>query len=111
MPPAQPLLRAALRSKPANGYSAFVPQIRKLVFEFCDKWPSSHNTRTFLLTRLQPLARANPHLELVVKQRTHKEPIVRGFYGAPFSFLSQITLIARPQSMTATKSSLSMASR
>ncbi|EKM83642.1 hypothetical protein AGABI1DRAFT_110291 [Agaricus bisporus var. burnettii JB137-S8] len=76
----QPLLRAALRSRPANGHTTFLPQIRKLVFEYCDKWPSSHNTRTFLCTRLQDLARENPHLELVVKQRNHKEPIVRGFY-------------------------------
>lgn len=94
MPPAQPLLRAALRSRPANGHTTFLPQIRKLVFEYCDKWPSSHNTRTFLCTRLQDLARENPHLELVVKQRNHKEPIVRGFYGAYFSFVAHIiTLI------------------
>lgn len=75
------LLRAQLRSRPANGHAAFLPQIRKLVFEYCDKWPTSHHTRTFLLTRLQALARENPHVEVVVKQRNQKEPIVRGFYG------------------------------
>ncbi|KAF9454968.1 hypothetical protein P691DRAFT_654735 [Macrolepiota fuliginosa MF-IS2] len=80
MPPAIPLLRASLRTQPANGHVAFIPQIRKLVFEYCDKWPSSYNTRTFLLTQLQTLARTNPHVEVVVRQRNNKEPIVRGFY-------------------------------
>ncbi|KAF8203171.1 mitochondrial ribosomal protein subunit L51 [Pholiota molesta] len=74
------LLRAQLRSRPANGHAAFLPQIRKLVFEYCDKWPTSQNTRTYLLTQIQNLARENPHVEVVVKQRNQKEPIVRGFY-------------------------------
>ncbi|KIY67501.1 hypothetical protein CYLTODRAFT_353072 [Cylindrobasidium torrendii FP15055 ss-10] len=76
-----PLLRAQLRSTPSNGHVAFVPPIRKLVFEYCDKWPSSANTRTFILNELEQLARANPHVELVVRQRTYKEPIIRGFYA------------------------------
>ncbi|KAF8060995.1 thioredoxin-like protein [Lyophyllum atratum] len=74
------ILRGQLRSFPANGHATFVPQIRKLVFECCDRWPSSHLTRTFLLTKLQALARENPHVEIVVRQRIHREPIVRGFY-------------------------------
>ncbi|EIN13472.1 hypothetical protein PUNSTDRAFT_94542 [Punctularia strigosozonata HHB-11173 SS5] len=77
---AAPIFRASLKSTPANGHSVFIPQIRKLVFEYCDKWPSSHNTRTFLETRVEDLARANPHVEIVLKQRSMKEPIVRGFY-------------------------------
>ncbi|KAH8834863.1 thioredoxin-like protein [Flagelloscypha sp. PMI_526] len=75
-----PLLRGSLRSYPANGHTTFLPQIRKLVFEFCDKWPSSHHTRTFLTNHLEDVARANPHVEIVVKMRLNKEPIVRGFY-------------------------------
>ncbi|TFK30697.1 mitochondrial ribosomal protein subunit L51 [Coprinopsis marcescibilis] len=78
---AGPIFRAQLRSKPANGHVAFIPHIRKLVIEFCDKWPSSYNTRTFLTTQLQNLARENPHVEVVVRQRHHKEPIIRGFYA------------------------------
>lgn len=78
-----PIFRAQLRSTPANGHAAFLPHIRKLVFEFCNKWPSSANTRTFILNDLQSLARQNPHVEIVVRQRNQKEPIVRGFYG-PF---------------------------
>ena len=76
------IFRARLGSRPANGHAAFVPHIRKLVFEYCNNWPSSQNTRTYLLSRLQTLARENPHVELVVRQRNHKEPIIRGFYGA-----------------------------
>ncbi|GLB36545.1 putative mitochondrial ribosomal protein L51 / S25 / CI-B8 domain [Lyophyllum shimeji] len=76
-----PILRGQLRSFPANGHAAFIPQIRKLVFECCDRWPSSENTRTYLFTKLQALARENPHVEIVVRQRIHREPIVRGFYA------------------------------
>ncbi|PBL00458.1 hypothetical protein ARMGADRAFT_1042750 [Armillaria gallica] len=74
------LLRGQLRSYPANGHGIFLPQIRKLVFEYCDKWPSSANTRTYILNHLELLARANPHVEVVVRQRNYKEPIVRGYY-------------------------------
>jgi len=80
------IFRAQLRSTPANGHAAFLPQIRKLVFEFCNKWPSSANTRTFLLNDLQSLARQNPHVEVVVRQRNHREPILRGFYGTFHTF-------------------------
>ncbi|PCH33270.1 hypothetical protein WOLCODRAFT_111552 [Wolfiporia cocos MD-104 SS10] len=79
-PTTRPLLRASLTSRPANGHVAFIPQIRKLVFEFCDRWPSSANTRKYIHDHLEELARANPHVEIVVKQRTNREPIVRGFY-------------------------------
>ncbi|KAF8167840.1 thioredoxin-like protein [Crassisporium funariophilum] len=78
--PVQALFRGQLRSRPANGHQAFLPQIRKLVFEFCNAWPSSANTRTYLQSQIQSLARQNPHVEVVVKQRNQKEPIVRGFY-------------------------------
>jgi len=77
----RPIFRASLRSTQANGHSAFIPQCRKVVFEYCDKWPSSANTRTFLLSHLQTVAKENPHVEFVVKQRNHKEPIARGFYS------------------------------
>jgi len=82
------LFRAQLRSRPANGHTAFLPQLRKIVFEFCDKWPSSANTTTYLLSAVQSLARQNPHVEVVVKQRNQKEPIVRGFYRIPISSIS-----------------------
>jgi large subunit ribosomal protein L43 len=82
------LFRAQLRSRPANGYAAFFPQLRKIVFEFCDKWPSSANTATYLLSAAQSLARQNPHVEVVVKQRNQKEPIVRGFYRIHISSIS-----------------------
>ena len=86
----------------------YIPQLRKLVFEFCDKWPSSSNTRSYLLNHLQPLATRNPNVEIVVKQRNHKEPIVRGFYGSYHLFIyispHSLTLFLFPfQSITVIK--------
>ncbi|KAG2075274.1 hypothetical protein BDR04DRAFT_1115239 [Suillus decipiens] len=63
------ILRAQLRSYPANGHSAYLPQIRKIVLEYCQKLPSSSNTRTFISNDLQRVAWQNPHVEFVVKQR------------------------------------------
>ncbi|EPQ61051.1 hypothetical protein GLOTRDRAFT_69211 [Gloeophyllum trabeum ATCC 11539] len=81
LPPAtKPVLRAQLSSRPANGHTAFIPQVRKLVFEYSEKWPSSSRTRTYLNNHLEELARTNPHVEVVVQQKNHREPIVRGFY-------------------------------
>ncbi|KAI0700436.1 thioredoxin-like protein [Cytidiella melzeri] len=77
---ARPIFRAQLSSQPANGHGAFIPQVRKLVFEFCNHWQSSANTRTYLSKHLETLAREHPHVEIVVRQRNSKEPIVRGFY-------------------------------
>ncbi|KAI0307483.1 thioredoxin-like protein [Multifurca ochricompacta] len=76
----KPIFRAQLSSKQSNGHFAFVPQIRKLVFEYSQNWPSSTNTRTYLRNNLQNLARANPHVEVVVRQRNNRQPIIRGFY-------------------------------
>ncbi|KAI0252706.1 thioredoxin-like protein [Lactifluus subvellereus] len=79
-PVTKPIFRAQLSSKQSNGHAAFVPHIRKLVFEFSQNWSSSANTRTYLQNNLQTLARANPHVEVVVRQRNNRQPIVRGFY-------------------------------
>jgi len=70
----------SLVSKPHNGHAVFIPQIRKMVFEYCDEWASSANLRTYLHNHVEDLARSNPHVEFVVKQRPSREPIVRGFY-------------------------------
>lgn len=75
------ILRAQLRSSPANGHSVFLPQLRKLVFEYSESWPSSANTRTFILNHVEQLAKANPHVEVVVRPRHHREPVVRGLYS------------------------------
>ncbi|KAH8992112.1 thioredoxin-like protein [Lactarius akahatsu] len=79
-PLTKPVFRAQLCSKQANGHIAFVPQVRKLVFEYSQNWSSSTNTRTYLKNNLQNLARANPHVEIVVRQRANRQPIVRGLY-------------------------------
>ncbi|KLO20556.1 hypothetical protein SCHPADRAFT_816596 [Schizopora paradoxa] len=72
--------RRALQSKPSNGHAVFIPQIRKLVFEYCDAWPSSSNLRRYIYNHVEDLAREHPHVEFVVKQRPSKEPIIRGLY-------------------------------
>lgn len=80
--PTKQILRAQLRSFPANGHTAYLPHVRKIVVEFCQKLPSSANTRTFISNDLERVAWQNPHVEIVVKQRNGHEPIARGFYGA-----------------------------
>ena len=78
--PVKPLLRASLRSNSSNGHQIFIPQCRKMIFEYCETWPTSANIRTFILKHLEDVARKNPHVEIVIKPRPHKEPIVRGLY-------------------------------
>jgi large subunit ribosomal protein L43 len=72
--------RAQLTTKPANGYTSFIPSVRKLVFEYCDVWPSSAPLRSYIYKHVEDVARQNPHVEVVVKQRPSKEPVIRGFY-------------------------------
>jgi len=58
-----------------------VPTLRKLVFEYDNSGASSATTRTFLQSHLVELARENPHVEVVVRQRNQRQPIIRGFYA------------------------------
>jgi large subunit ribosomal protein L43 len=90
-PVAKPIFRARLSSKQSNGHTAFVPQICKLVFEYAQNWSSSANTRTYLQNNLQNLARANPHIQVVVKQRNNRQPILRGFYRACSSYSHSVS--------------------
>lgn len=95
LPPATPAInRRALVAKGTNGHGLFIPQIRKLVFEYCDAWPSSTNLRTYIYNHAEQLARNNPHVEFIVKQRPSKEPIIRGFYStsAAISFVCMNSL-------------------
>jgi hypothetical protein len=92
-PPTRPIFRAQLKSTGANGVGAFVPPLRKVVFEYCQHWPSSRNLRTYIDNHVEDLARENPHVEVVVRQRNGKEPIVRGFYcKTPWHLLSPLAL-------------------
>ena len=113
-PVTKPIFRAQLASKHSNGHVAFVPQIRKLVFEYSQNWSSSANTRSYLHNNLQILARANPHVEVVVRQRNNRQPIVRGFYRAlfiPHSHFVRSDPFPSIQSMTMKRSFLLTASR
>lgn len=73
-------MRASLKSLPANGSAFFIPQIRRLVFEYCEHQPGSARVRLFLVKQVEQLAHDNPHVEFVVKQRNNKRPIIRGLY-------------------------------
>lgn len=73
-----------MRSAPVNGHAAFVPHIRKVVLEFCQHGASSANTRIFISKDMERVARENPHVEFVLKQRNGHEPIARGFYGRSY---------------------------
>ena len=95
-PVTKPILRAQLSSKPSNGHASFVQQISKLVFEYSQNWPSSANTRTYLQNNLQNLARANPHVQVVVRQRNNRQPIVRGFYRTPFLYFRPASAVLTP---------------
>ncbi|KAG8759500.1 hypothetical protein FRC14_005788 [Serendipita sp. 396] len=81
LPPAfKPVHPSLLVSSQGNGYNLFVPQLRKLVFEYCERSEQSTKTRAYLLRNVEDLALAHPHVEVVVKTRTLKPPIVRGLY-------------------------------
>ncbi|KAI6118344.1 thioredoxin-like protein [Pisolithus sp. B1] len=77
----QQLWRAQLCSYPANVHTMFIPQIRKVVLEFCQHYPSSSNTRTFISNHLERVACEHPHVEFVIRQCNGHEPIARGFYA------------------------------
>lgn len=94
---AKPILRARLSSRPTNGVANFIPQVRKVVLEFCPHWPSSHNLRVYLDKHLEDVARKHPHVEFVVKERKNKQPIARGFYCAFY-----ISLVYLHNSLTCT---------
>ncbi|KZT52763.1 hypothetical protein CALCODRAFT_441121 [Calocera cornea HHB12733] len=72
------VLRGSLSSRP--GHAVYVPQLRKLVFEYCDFWPSNAHARTYILNNIEDLAATNPHVEVVLLKRSYKHPVVRGFY-------------------------------
>ncbi|CAG7846204.1 SubName: Full=Uncharacterized protein {ECO:0000313/EMBL:CCA70049.1} [Serendipita indica DSM 11827] len=79
-PAFRPVPASQLVSSQGNGYNLYVPPLRKLVFEYCERSEQSARTRSYLLTHVEDLARANPHVEVVVKTRSHKPPVVRGLY-------------------------------
>lgn len=95
----RPVLRASLRAAPANGSAFFVPQIRRLVFEYCDRRTTSALTRLFILRHIEQLARDNPHVEFVVKQRPGRPPIIRGLYVNDRDKVIELTQLEPPSIM------------
>lgn len=81
LPPAfRPIHPSHLVARQGNGFNIFVPPLRKLVFEYCERSEQSSHVRSYLLKHVEQLARSNPHVEVVVKTRTLQPPIVRGLY-------------------------------
>lgn len=85
MPNFRPLFRASLPpTRPAPGYvpTTFTRPIKKLVLEYCDTWGSNEGMRRFIKSSdgIVKLAKENPSVEVVVRKRNYKHPIVRGLY-------------------------------
>lgn len=76
-------LRRSLSAPLANGHTAFVLPCKKLVFEYCEHWASNAGLREYLVQDLRRLASRYPGVELVVRRREFKHPVVRAVYG-PF---------------------------
>ncbi|KZV92087.1 hypothetical protein EXIGLDRAFT_823536 [Exidia glandulosa HHB12029] len=95
----RPILRASLKALPSNGSAFFIPQIRKLVFEYCEHQRGSALVRLFLVKQIEQLAHENPHVEFVVKQRNNKRPIVRGLYMNDRDKVIELTSLEPPSIM------------
>src|SRR5258706_1087106 len=75
-PVTRPILQHQLISKATNRHPLFIPQCRKLVFEYYERSKSSTRTRTWLLNSLEEIARQNPHLQVVANPRSLEDAIV-----------------------------------
>ena len=86
------LLRASLRTTPSNGSPSsssllssattpFILPCKKLVFEYCPSWGSNKGTIDFIAKDVEELAREYPSVEIVVRERRWKHPVLRAFYG------------------------------
>ena len=91
MPSIPPLLRASLgATRPANGFTSFRRPCKKVVLEYCEQWASNDGMRRFIGSRIgvERIANDNPSVEVVVKKRPYKHPIVRGLYRKLASLLT-----------------------
>jgi hypothetical protein len=96
-PAFRPVSPSLLVAKQGNGYNLFVPQLRKLIFEYCERSEQSERARAYLLKHVEDVAHANPHVEVVVKTRTLKPPIVRGLY-CMLSASTVVLILTSPKS-------------
>lgn len=89
----RPIHPSQLVARQGNGYTSFVPQLRKLIFEYCERSEQSTKARGYLLRHVEEVARNNPHVEVVVKTRTLKPPVIRGLYCKLVLFIVILFLI------------------
>jgi len=84
MPAVAPLMRASLgATRPSNGFANFRLPCKKLVVEYCEVWGSNDGMRRFIAggdNGIAKVARENPSVEIIVKKRPFKHPVLRGLY-------------------------------
>ncbi|CAG8595712.1 5154_t:CDS:2 [Paraglomus brasilianum] len=73
-------LRPAKIAVARNGVGAYIFQCRKMVFHYCERSGSSQGMIEYLKNGLVQFARKNPQIEIVVKPRPSKHPVIRGIY-------------------------------
>ncbi|KNE61023.1 hypothetical protein AMAG_06783 [Allomyces macrogynus ATCC 38327] len=76
MPPRPPLPIPVFK----NGVGMFVPQIKRIVFNYCERSGSSRGLIDFFQRDLVQFAEAHPHVEMVVHPRPSKHPLVKGTF-------------------------------
>lgn len=72
-------------SKPAaNGYNGvFHRPCKKIVLDYCETWGSSEGMRSFIQSEKAgpaSIAERHPEVEVVVRRRPFKHPVLRGLY-------------------------------
>ncbi|KAI9183311.1 39S ribosomal protein L51, mitochondrial [Blastocladiella emersonii ATCC 22665] len=63
-----------------NGLGMFVPQVKRIVFNYCERSGSSKGIIEFLQRDLNAFAAAHNHVEIVVVPRPAKHPLVKGTF-------------------------------
>ncbi|BFZ54038.1 39S ribosomal protein L51, mitochondrial [Savitreella phatthalungensis] len=71
---------AAGATRGRNGIGNFLLQCKSIELAYCDWAGSSRGMNDFLLNRLRTFATANPQIDLIVRKRPHRHPILRGHY-------------------------------
>ncbi|ORZ30645.1 hypothetical protein BCR44DRAFT_52543 [Catenaria anguillulae PL171] len=63
-----------------NGVGLFVPQCKRIVFNYCERSGSSAGLIQFFKTDLHKFALQHPHIEFVVTPRPAKHPLAKGLF-------------------------------
>ncbi|KAJ1508635.1 39S ribosomal protein L51, mitochondrial [Coelomomyces lativittatus] len=61
-----------------NGVGIFLPQIERLVFNYCETSGSSKGLIHFFKNDLVSFANSHPHIQIIVTPRPSKHPLIKG---------------------------------